>query len=254
VHSVPSEQSNRIRARAARVESRIQAACVLAGRDRHEVTLVAVTKGRSLDEVVAAYGAGLHHLGENRVEELEARQALVAERLPGAQPVWHMIGHVQSRKAERVVATNSLVHSVDSLRLGQRLERAAALTGRKVSVLLQVNVSGEASKSGLACAMPGHESGFLEEVRALAALDHLEIRGLMTIAPLAGDPEASRPVFQRLRALRDRLCDEIPASAWHELSMGMTADYEIAVQEGATMVRIGRALFDPPQPTLGAAA
>lgn len=243
----PDDAYRRIRANLDQVEARIADACAQARRDRREVTLVAVTKQRSRDEVLAAYRCGLRHLGENRVEELEAKLPLVGESLAHDRPLWHMIGHVQTRKAARAVAASDMIHSVDSIRLAQRLDRAAAEAGRIVPVLLEVNVSGEASKFGFDAATDEAMDAVVAEVGQLAGLTHLDVRGLMTMAPLVADPEEARPVFRRLRLMRDRLRQELPYTPWRELSMGMTDDYQVAITEGATMVRIGRAIFGPLQ-------
>ncbi len=228
-----------------RVERRIAAACETAKRDRSEVLLVAVSKGRSAAQIVAACSCGLRQLGENRIEELEAKRPLVEDALAPERPTWHMIGHVQSRKADRVAAAGVLVHSVDTLRLAQRLERYGQAHSETTKVLLQVNVSGEESKYGFDASTDEAESAFVDTCAGLRELAHVHIEGLMTIAPAVQDAEETRPVFRRLRRLRDRLRTECPWSQWNALSMGMSDDFEIAIQEGATMVRIGRALFEP---------
>lgn len=240
------ETYQRIRDNLARVEERIARACAQAGRRRDEVTLVAVTKTRSLPEVLAAHACGLRDLGENRVEELEARRPQVAEALGGDLPTWHMIGHIQSRKAARAAAVSDLIHSVDSIRLAQRLEGAAAEQERVLPVLIEVNVSGEAAKYGFAAASTAAEDSLIAELEQLEELAHLSVQGLMTMAPIVADPELARPVFARLRRLGERLRQELPFSRWGHLSMGMTDDFPVAIQEGATMVRIGRAIFAPP--------
>jgi len=233
-----------IRANWERVDRRLVEACAVSGRQRQEITLVAVTKGRTTLLTAAAYRCGLHDLGENRIEELEAKRPEVAAAIAPGEVTWHMIGHVQSRKSDRVAAAVSLIHSVDSVRLAERLERFAASAGRPVRILLQVNVSGEETKSGFAAATPEEEAAFIRTACSLGSLEHLQIEGLMTIAPIVRDPEQARPVFRRTRLLRDVLRQECPYSGWGTLSMGMSDDFEIAVQEGATMVRIGRALFE----------
>lgn len=227
------------------VERRIAAACDAAGRNRNEVLLVAVSKGRSAEQIIAAYSCGLWHLGENRIEELEAKRPLVEDALAPERPTWHMIGHVQSRKADRVAAAGVLVHSVDTLRLAQRLERYGQAHSGTTRILLQVNVSGEETKSGFDASTDDAQAAFVASCAGLRELAHLQIEGLMTIAPAVQDAEEARPVFRRLRRLRDRLRAEYPWSQWNELSMGMSDDFEIAIQEGATIVRIGRALFEP---------
>lgn len=225
----------------AAVQARIAAAAARAGRDPAEVTLVAVSKTHTAAEVVAAYAAGLRVFGENRVEEAAPKAQAVAALLGGPQGAddiaWHMIGHLQTRKAEEVLPWASAVHSVDSVKLAARLSRFAAGAGREVAILLEVNVSGEASKYGfIPAALPA-------AVEAIAALPGLRLQGLMTMAPIVPDPADARPVFAGLRRLRDDLIRRFPAVDWRHLSMGMTDDFEVAIAEGATIVRIGRAIF-----------
>lgn len=214
------------------VRTRIAAAARRAGRDRDEVTLIAVTKGFPLDVARAALAAGLRTLGESRVQE--AREKVRA--LPGAE--WHLVGSLQRNKAKEAVALFSWIHSLDRLRLAADLGLRAVAAGRTVPVLVQVNAIGEASKRGVA------PDAVETLVRAAALLPGIRIGGLMTIAPVVDDPEEARPAFRALRLLRDRLAAlEIPGVEMRHLSMGMTDDFEVAVEEGATMVRIGRALF-----------
>ncbi len=192
-----------------------------------------MTKGLGLDAVEAALAAGLTELGENRVQE--ALEKL--ETSAGSSATWHLIGHLQRNKAKFVPGRFAAVHSLDSAGLGAELERCAALRGATVRVLIQVNVAGETQKSGCA----PHEAAAL--ARALQAHDHLKLEGLMTIAPFTADESVQRNTFRALRALRDALQKEalwVPA-----LSMGMSADYGVAVEEGATMLRLGTALFGP---------
>ncbi len=205
-----------------------------AGRDPAAVRLVAVTKGHPLAALEAAVEAGLTDLGENRVEELAEKVAALGCE-PGAVR-WHMIGHVQGRKARSAVGLADLIHSVDSLKLAQRLARAAIESGRTVTVLAQVNTSGEAAKHGLAAAEAE------DAVLRMAELSGLRVAGLMTMAPLTGDARVLTTTFGGLRELRDRL-RLAGARMGGELSMGMTNDLAAAVREGSTMVRIGTALF-----------
>ncbi len=227
------------------VERRIAAACARVGRKRGEVTLVAVSKTRSIAEILAAYRAGVRHLGENRVEEAEEKVPALRESFAADPVIWHMIGHVQSRKARGAVEFCDVIHSVDSLHLAARLDRFAAEMGKQVPILLEVNVSGEASKYGFAASDLMMHADLSGQVEQLAALVHLRVEGLMTMAPIVADPEQARPVFRALRQLRDELRDRFTFSPWTELSMGMTDDFEVAIEEGATMVRIGRAIFGP---------
>jgi PLP dependent protein len=209
------------------VWSRIEAAAARARRDPSEVTLIGVTKTVDADRVRAAVDAGLKHLGENRVQEAAAKKDAIGP-LPGV--TWHLIGHLQSNKAARAADLFDWVHSVDSAELGRRLDRAAATHPSPLPVLLQIDLGHEPTKHGV-------DEGELQEVVSeLAGLAGIDLRGLMTIPPASENPEDARPFFRRLRTLRDRL--GLP-----ELSMGMTGDFEVAVEEGATLVRVGRALF-----------
>jgi PLP dependent protein len=227
-----------IAANVARVRERIAAAAARVGRAASDVTLIAVSKTRTADEIEAACRAGIRHLGENRVEEAESK----LQQLELPDVTWHMIGHLQRRKARRALACFDIVHSVDSVRLAQRLDRLAGEQGTVLRVLLEVNVSGEASKYGLGVSdRPALEMS----VGEIVSMSHLEVVGLMTVAFISPDPEVVRPVFARLRALRHEFRVRFPESAWEHLSMGMTDDFEIAVEEGATMVRVGRAVFGP---------
>ena len=209
------------------IRERIEHACRRAERSTCEVTLVGVTKGHPAEAVEEACAAGLLDVGENRVQEAQAKIEALASR--GVRPRWHLIGHLQTNKAKTASNLFAIIHSVDSLRLAQALSRQAE---EPVSILLEVNVAQEASKFGFT---PDELSQAFSDI---AALPHLDVRGLMTVAPLAADPERVRPVFRRLRELRDEL-------GLRELSMGMTDDFEVAIEEGATMVRVGRAIFGP---------
>lgn len=215
-----------------RVLERVTGAALAAGRDPRAVRIVAVTKGHSLEALEAALGVGLADLGENRVEELEEKVAALGM---GAA-TWHMIGHVQGRKAARAVAAAHLIHSVDSLRLAERISRAAGQRGGTVRILAQVNTSGEDAKSGF----DGPEAE--DAVLAMAQLPHVKVEGLMTMAPFVDDEAVLSRTFARLRETLAAVRGHAP-HVGTELSMGMTNDLEIAVREGSTMVRIGTALF-----------
>ena len=215
------------------VRSIIAEAALRVGRAPEGITLVAVSKTMPVELVQMAYNLGVTDFGENRVQEaLPKIAAFHAQELR-----WHMIGHLQSNKAGKVVSPFYCVQSVDSLHLAQSLSRHAGEQGKRLSVLLQINVSGEASKEG----MPLAEAS--ELARQIVALPHIQVEGLMTIAPLVKDPEQVRPVFRTLRLLREQLRAELPVCSWQHLSMGMTDDYSVAIEEGATIVRIGRAIF-----------
>ena len=234
-----------IAANLAQVEQRMTDACQRAERERQEVTMVAVTKTRSVSEIVTAYRCGLRHFGENRVEEADSKVPKLRQDFADDPATWHMIGHVQSRKAKRAVALSDIIHSVDSLRLATRVDRFAAEMGKLMPILVEVNVSGEVSKEGYSAWDRATREEFVEQMGALASLSHLDVRGLMTMAPIVQDPEEARPVFQRLREARGMLVERWPFASWSELSMGMTDDFEVAIEEGATLVRVGRAIFGP---------
>jgi len=206
------------------VERRIVGACVRAGRKRDEVTLVAVSKTKPAEMIDEAIAAGVTDVGENRVQEARDKQPLVRARAR-----WHLIGHLQSNKAKDAVRLFDVIQSVDSAALAEKIARAASSAGKVQDVLLEVNIGNEPQKSG---ALPGDVAALAKDV---SALDALRLRGLMAIPP-AGEPEETRRWFRELRAMRDTL-------GLAELSMGMTDDFEVAIEEGATIVRVGRAIF-----------
>jgi PLP dependent protein len=227
------------------VRSEIAAACARAGRSVDAVTLIAVSKTHPTEAVIAAAQAGIIHFGENRIEEAEGKIPAVNAAL-AVRPTWHMIGHIQSRKAKLIPPLFDVAHSVDSLKLAEKLAQQAQSMNRTLDVFLEVNVSGEESKEGLAGV--GWEDS--ADVRAalwpicqqIFTLAGLNVRGLMTMAPYEAKPEETRPVFHSLARLRDALRSEFGV-ALPDLSMGMTNDYPIAIEEGATLVRVGRAIF-----------
>ena len=221
-----------IRDRLLRVQDRIRAAASRAGRDGSSVTLVAVSKAMPVDVIRQAVEAGVTILGENRVQE--AKDKIAA--LPGASS-WHLVGHLQTNKAKLAVQLFELIHSLDSLKLAQVLDRHGEDLAKPVRCLIEVNLGGEESKSGMA------EDGVRPLLEAAADLRHLRVEGLMALPPSFPGPEQVRPYFRRLRILRDKLQDEgFPLA---DLSMGMTHDFEVAVEEGASLVRIGTAIFGP---------
>ena len=222
--------------RLAHVRAEIARRQAIAGRT-HPVTIVAVTKGFGLDAVEAALGAGLADVGENRVQEALAKLDTPA----GRRATWHLIGHLQRNKAKLVAGRFALVHSVDSTALAEELDTRAGAQGARQRVLLQVNVAGEAQKSGCAPADAPVVA------RRVAALPHLALEGLMTIAPFTDAADVQRRTFRGLRELRDALQEE---GLWlPTLSMGMSADYGTAVEEGATVIRLGTVLFGPREVT-----
>ena len=230
--------SDEIAASLARVRERIAAAATRVGRVPSEITLVAVTKMRQPAEIVAAYEAGVRHLGENRVQEAAEKRPQLG--LPGVS--WHMVGHLQSRKAKRAIDLFDIVHSVDSVKLARKLDGLAADRARVLPILVEVNVSGEDAKYGFP--LPDREA-LDAAVAEIVVFPHLRVEGLMTVAFITQDPEEVRPVFARLRTLCDEFRVRFRQGGWQHLSMGMTDDYEVAIEEGATMVRIGRAIFGP---------
>ena len=217
----------------AEVHERIARAAERAGRRAEEIRLVAVSKTFSADAIRAAYDAGLRAFGENRVQEFESKQAKLGDL---ANVTWHLIGHLQSNKARRAVHLFDRVDSVDNLALAQKLEAAASAEGKRLPVLVEVHLGGEATKSGVA------ESDLSSLGDAIEKLPHLDLRGLMTIPPYSDHPEHARPYFRKLRDLREgvsrRFGRDLPA-----LSMGMSHDFEVAIEEGATEIRIGTAIF-----------
>ena len=241
-----TDAATRIAQRVSQLQEKIQRAAVGAGRNPADIALVVVSKTHGPAFVEAAYALGLRHFGESRVEEAEQKLPALSKH---ADMVWHMVGPIQSRKAKRAAALFSRVHSVDRLKLAQRLSQAAVAQGRTLDVLLEVNLSGEESKHGFDLSRWPHDgrepASFIEAVEAMLRLPNLRVDGLMTMAPLDPDPETARPVFAGLANLRDSLAERLPETAWTHLSMGMTGDFEVAIQEGATMLRIGQAVFGP---------
>jgi len=245
---LPPEGIERLRGNLARIRGGIASACDRAGRNPADVQLVAVTKYSSLDAVQALLSEGQRDLGENRIQQLAERAALLGAADAGllspmlenvSLPRWHMIGHLQRNKVKSLLKHASIVHSLDSSRLGEELEKQAAKLDRQIDAFLEVNVAGEESKSGAAFT----EADAIAE--AVMKCAHIRLRGLMTMAPYNPDPETVRPYFARLREKRDemRLKGAVGPECVH-LSMGMTVDYAVAVEEGATFVRIGSALFE----------
>ena len=216
------------------VRDRIDAACARSGRTPSEVTLVGVSKTQPASAVREAFAAGLRDFGENRVQEAEEKAGALAD-LRAAGLRWHLIGHLQGNKAKKAGTLFDVVHSVDDASLGARLDRAAAEQGRVLPVLVQVDLAGEATKFGL------EESGLFATLESLRGLAALRVEGLMVLPPYFDDPEATRPFFSRLRALRDQAVAR--GLSGGQLSMGMSHDFEVAIEEGATFVRVGTALF-----------
>jgi len=219
------------------VRKRMNAAAIRAGRNVDDVTLMAVSKTVPPELIRAAYLAGVRTFGENRVQEF-AEKVDALRDLSDAQ--WHMIGHLQTNKAAKAAELFAAVDSIDSLRLAQKLNSAAQQAGRKLGVLIEINVGGESAKSGVA-----PKSQELEKIlQAAPSLEHLEIRGLMTIPPLTDVPQEARPYFRKLRELQKQISVRaLTRVSMNVLSMGMSHDFEIAIEEGSTCVRVGTAIF-----------
>ena len=215
------------------VRERVNAACLRAGRDPKSVTLIAVSKTKPAQAVQEAYEAGARDFGENKVQEILQKQPVLPQDIR-----WHMIGHLQRNKVHQVIGKAVLIHAVDSLRLAEQIEQEAAKQNLDVDVLLEINVAKEESKYGF----------FLEDaeeaIRRISALPHVHIKGLMTIAPFVENPEENRGIFQKLYQfsvdINDKNIDNVTMGV---LSMGMSGDFEVAIEEGATMVRIGTSIF-----------
>lgn len=215
------------------VEEKVRKACERAGRDPKEVTLIAVSKTKPIEMVQEAYDAGKRDFGENKAQEMKQKYEVMPKDIR-----WHFIGHLQTNKIKYLLGRTCLIHSVDSLHLAQAIEAECVKRNQEVDILIEVNVAQEATKFGLK----------LEEtlalVREAAKLPHLHVQGLMTIAPYVEDPEQNRPIFASLRKLSvDIAAKNIDNVHMNVLSMGMTGDYEVAIEEGATMVRVGTGIF-----------
>ena len=223
------------------VRESIAAAARGAARDPASVRLVAVTKTFPVERVMAAYRAGAREIGENRIEEARDKVAIVNVKIGPTDPIrWHLIGHLQRRKAREAAELFGLIQSVDSVKLADTLNRHALALDKVLPVLLQVNVAGDPHKFGFV-AEP--REVFYDAVARILELPSLRVQGLMTIGPLVAEREQARPFFRALRELRDELARRFHNAEWDELSMGMTDDFSVAIAEGATIVRIGRAIF-----------
>jgi PLP dependent protein len=227
----------------AEIRERIARTAVKVGRGADSITLMAVSKTVEPERIKEAYAAGLRVFGENRVQEFEAKSAALSE-LKDAE--WHLIGHLQSNKAKKAAESFHAVDSVDSLRLAEKLNQAAAESNKKLNVLIEIKVGQEESKAGITLDSPELEN----LLRAAPQLTNLQIRGLMTVPPFTEDPEGARPYFRLLRDLRDQIAArKLPAIQMDVLSMGMSHDFEVAIEEGSTCVRVGTAIFGTrPQP------
>jgi PLP dependent protein len=218
----------------ARVRERIASACRHASRPAESVRLIAISKTMPAERIREAFEAGQRDFGENRVQEAAAKRPALAD----LAATWHLVGHLQSNKAKPARELFHWIHSVDSARLAERLDKMPATAGEKLPLLIEVNLGGEESKSGAA------ESDVPSIAEALGVLETVEVRGLMTVPPFLEDPEQVRPYFRRLRELANSIATRnLPNVSMQELSMGMSHDFEVAIEEGATMVRVGTAIF-----------
>ena len=226
------------------VRERIARAASRAGGNPDSITLMAVSKTVEPQRILEAYDAGIRVFGENRVQEFDEKVPVLQD-LKEAE--WHLIGHLQTNKARKAVEIFEAIDSVDSLRLAQKLDQAAQQVGKVLPVLIEINVGGEENKNGVSAA-----SVELEEIlQATDALKNLRVRGLMTIPPYTEDPQGARPYFQKLRQLRDSIAARsLPRIDMHVLSMGMSHDFEVAIEEGSTCIRVGTAIFGE-RPRLG---
>lgn len=222
-----------VRERIEQVRRRIAEAAGRSGRDPNDVQLVAVTKSVAVSQIREALDAGLKVFGENRIQEAKGKVALLSS--PSIR--WHLVGTLQTNKSKLAVELFELIHSLDSVKLAASMDRHGAALRKQVRALIEVNLEGESDKSGL------HESELLPLLQACRAYAHLTIEGLMAIPPFHRNPQDVRPYFRRLRLLRDRAADTHPDFRLRHLSMGMSNDFEVAIEEGATLVRIGTAIF-----------
>jgi PLP dependent protein len=223
-----------------KLQERIRSACLRSGRDPERVILVAVSKGRTVDEIKEAVEAGLNDIGESRVQEALAKfNELASERVSEKRIRWHLIGQLQTNKARDAVKAFDLIHSVDSLRLAQEIDRQAARMGKMQEILIEVKTSPEATKFGV---NPQEAERIIKEI---TKFKNIKLKGLMTVAPVVDSPEKTRPYFRALREISESVNKlQVASCNLSILSMGMSDDFEVAIEEGATMVRIGRAIFE----------
>ncbi|MBN2043611.1 MAG: YggS family pyridoxal phosphate-dependent enzyme [Anaerolineales bacterium] len=231
-----------LKTRYLRVLEEIEQAAQSAGRQPEQIDLVVVTKGHPAKAIEELFQLGARQVGENRLAEGLEKQIQLSHL---ADLTWHMIGHVQSRKAADIAGKFSLIHSLDSVKLARRLDRFASQAGITQEVLLQFNTSGEASKFGFNALQGQLFPEMITAIEEILSCTHLRLRGLMTMAPYSPDPEDARPAFSALRRLQDSLAQRFSHTDWSQLSMGMSADFQVAIQEGATLLRIGTAIMGP---------
>ncbi len=227
------------------VQQQIADACAKVNRNQSDVTLVSVSKTQPESRILAAIEAGLTHFGENRVEEAQVKVPSINQQVD-IEPVWHFIGHIQSRKAKDLVPHFDVIHSVDRLKIARKLSDLGQEAGKTIPVMLEINISGESAKHGFEAFNWKSDVKIKEtlwqDIHAILALPQIEVRGLMTMAPFYANMEDTRPVFAGLAELRDELQQSLDMTL-PDLSMGMTNDFTVAIEEGATIVRVGRAIF-----------
>lgn len=225
------------------VRERIAAAAARADREPGDITLVAVTKTISPQVIEEALTAGLREFAENRVQEAEPKAEWFRQR--DIDLKWHLVGHLQRNKVKKAIHLFDIIHSVDSVRLAREISRRCQTAQKTMPILLEVNVSGETSKYGFPTQNGNdeQEAQFFGALEEITALPNLEVQGLMTMAPFGAPEEAIRSCFRHLRSLLSRLREKVPDKGWRHLSMGMTDDFEVAIEEGATIIRVGRAIF-----------
>ncbi|MDD5730206.1 MAG: YggS family pyridoxal phosphate-dependent enzyme [Candidatus Omnitrophica bacterium] len=229
-----------IRDNLSRIKERIQAVCSKINRQPDQITIIAVSKSRTADEIKEAVEAGLTGIGENKVQEASLKYKLLSASGLGPSTIkWHMIGHLQTNKAKEAVRIFDLIHSVDSLRLAREIDKQAAKINKIQEVLIEINTSGEEAKYGLS------PRGSIEIIKEVARLENIRVKGLMTVAPVVEAPDKTRPYFRSLKELLEEInALRVTPEAIRILSMGMTDDFETAVEEGANMLRLGRAIFE----------
>jgi pyridoxal phosphate enzyme (YggS family) len=228
-----------IHERYTQVNENIRSAATLAGRNTQDIQLVVVTKTHPIARIVEAYQAGARNFGENYVET--AIPKISELDLPGVK--WHMIGHIQSRKTSEVAKWFQFVHSIDRYKIARRINSALEGQGRQLPVLLECNVSGEETKYGWSAWLESGWESLADEIQPILTLPNLRVQGLMTMAPYSDFPEDARPYFRKLNRLRMFLIDKFPNNDWQHLSMGMSGDYMVAIEEGATILRVGTAIM-----------
>ena len=224
------------------VKSRMGKAAERSGRRLEDIKLIGVTKLMPIDVIRAGIEAGIHTFGENYPEQAAEKIIAISADVPLE---WHMIGHIQSRKTDTVCEHFDMVHSVDRMKIARYLDRYSRERGRVMPVLIEVNVSGEKSKYGWQASDQNDWPDLISQFRQIAEMPNIEIRGLMSMPPFYENPELTRPIYQKLCGFQKMLAEEMPDVHWHELSIGTSFDFEVAIEEGATMVRVGTEIFGP---------